>query len=111
MLRLLPAYPRMQLAISLRLSCHSPKCLTDVRPACRQKPHFCELPRMLACAGARVSWRNAPKCGNRKFAMELKLLDKRGVTTSQVHHGPTLLKLNLKLNCHQRDRLRQVETG
>ena len=46
---------------------------------------------MLACAGARVSWRNAPKCGNRKFAMELKLLDKRGVTTSQVHRGPTLL--------------------
>ncbi len=34
--------------------------------------------------GARVAWRNAPKCGNRKFAMELNLLDKRGVKTAEV---------------------------
>ena len=36
-------------------------------------------------AGARVAWRNAPKCANRKFAMELRLLDKRDVVDAQVH--------------------------
>ena len=35
-------------------------------------------------AGARVAWRNAPKCANRKFAMELQLLDKRDVVDAQV---------------------------
>ncbi|KAK9867318.1 hypothetical protein WJX84_004437 [Apatococcus fuscideae] len=33
--------------------------------------------------GARVAWRNAPKCGNRRVAMELNLLDKRGVNTAE----------------------------
>ena len=37
-----------------------------------------------AAAGARVAWRNAPKCSNRKFAMELNLLDCRDCTTPEV---------------------------
>ncbi|KAK9824802.1 hypothetical protein WJX74_009932 [Apatococcus lobatus] len=45
--------------------------------------------------GARVAWRNAPKCGNRKFAMELKLLDKRGVTTPEQMHTACLDMLEL----------------
>ena len=33
--------------------------------------------------GARVAWRNAPKCSNRKYWAQLKLLDKRKVTTNK----------------------------
>ena len=33
--------------------------------------------------GARVAWRNAPKCSNRKYWQQLKLLDRRGVTTNK----------------------------
>lgn len=33
--------------------------------------------------GARVAWRNAPKCSNRKFWGQLKLLDCRDVTTNR----------------------------
>eukprot|EP00898_Chlorokybus_atmophyticus_P001881 jgi/Chlat1/2694/Chrsp180S02868 len=33
--------------------------------------------------GARVAWRNAPKCSNRKFWGELTLLDKRDVTSAE----------------------------
>lgn len=33
--------------------------------------------------GARVAWRNAPKCSNRKYWEQLKLLDCRGVETNE----------------------------
>ena len=33
--------------------------------------------------GARVAWRNAPKCANRKYWQQLKLLDCRDVTTNK----------------------------
>ncbi|GMH32248.1 hypothetical protein BSKO_00082 [Bryopsis sp. KO-2023] len=33
--------------------------------------------------GARVAWRNAPKCSNRKVWNELQLLDRRDVTTNE----------------------------
>ena len=33
--------------------------------------------------GARVAWRNAPKCANRKYWQQLKLLDARDVGTNQ----------------------------
>ena len=33
--------------------------------------------------GARVAWRNAPKCANRKYWGQLKLLDCRNVTTNR----------------------------
>eukprot|EP00898_Chlorokybus_atmophyticus_P007291 jgi/Chlat1/7563/Chrsp63S00556 len=40
--------------------------------------------------GARVAWRNAPKCSNRKFWSELTLLDRRDVTTAQGMHTACL---------------------
>ena len=33
--------------------------------------------------GARVAWRNAPKCSNRKYWQQLKLLDQRKVATNK----------------------------
>ena len=33
--------------------------------------------------GARIAWRNAPKCSNRKYWQQLKLLDARNVSTNQ----------------------------
>jgi nitric oxide synthase oxygenase domain/subunit len=33
--------------------------------------------------GARVAWRNAPKCSNRKYWQQLKLLDARDVSTNK----------------------------
>ena len=33
--------------------------------------------------GARVAWRNAPKCSNRKYWQQLKLLDCRDVNTNE----------------------------
>jgi hypothetical protein len=33
--------------------------------------------------GARVAWRNAPKCSNRKYWQQLKLLDQRTVTSNK----------------------------
>ena len=37
--------------------------------------------------GGRIAWRNAPKCSNRKFAMELQLIDARGAKTAEVRAG------------------------
>ena len=33
--------------------------------------------------GARIAWRNAPKCSNRKYWQQLKLLDARNVSTNK----------------------------
>jgi nitric oxide synthase oxygenase domain/subunit len=33
--------------------------------------------------GARVAWRNAPKCANRKYWQQLKLLDQRKATSNK----------------------------
>ncbi|GAQ90484.1 nitric-oxide synthase [Klebsormidium nitens] len=44
--------------------------------------------------GARVSWRNAPKCSNRKFWDTIQLRDKRHVTTAEACTRPAWRCLN-----------------
>ena len=47
--------------------------------------------------GIRVAWRNAPKCSNRKFWNEIKLLDKRNVKTNTEMFEACLEHLQLAL--------------
>jgi nitric-oxide synthase len=67
--------------------------------------------------GMRVAWRNAPKCVNRKFWNEIRLLDKRHVKTNEemfeaiLEHCETVmsngvteacvpLSISLVFHCH-----------
>ena len=57
--------------------------------------------------GARVAWRNAPKCSNRKYWQQLKLLDQRKVATNKEmfdccikHLSKAVSTLSISNNTH-----------
>eukprot|EP00985_Skeletonema_marinoi_P017024 scaffold9252_cov160-Skeletonema_marinoi.AAC.15 len=49
--------------------------------------------------GARVAWRNAPKCSNRKYWQQLKLLDCRDVDTNEGMYGSCIKHLTKAVAC------------
>jgi len=49
--------------------------------------------------GARVAWRNAPKCSNRKYWQNLKLLDCRDVTSNKGIYDCCLDHLSKAMSC------------
>eukprot|EP00984_Skeletonema_dohrnii_P005886 scaffold2082_cov110-Skeletonema_dohrnii-CCMP3373.AAC.1 len=49
--------------------------------------------------GARVAWRNAPKCSNRKYWQQLKLLDCRNVDTNEGMFGSCIKHLTKAVAC------------
>ena len=49
--------------------------------------------------GARIAWRNAPKCSNRKYWQQLKLLDARNVSTNQGMFKACLNHLSKAVSC------------
>eukprot|EP00984_Skeletonema_dohrnii_P034576 scaffold33595_cov95-Skeletonema_dohrnii-CCMP3373.AAC.1 len=49
--------------------------------------------------GARVAWRNAPKCANRKYWQQLKLLDCRDVDTNEGMYGSCIKHLTKAVAC------------
>ena len=49
--------------------------------------------------GARVAWRNAPKCSNRKYWQQLKLLDCRDVNTNEGIFGSCIKHLTKAVAC------------
>lgn len=49
--------------------------------------------------GSRVAWRNAPKCSNRKYWQQLKLLDARGVTTNKGMFDSCIQHLAKAMSC------------
>lgn len=51
--------------------------------------------------GARVAWRNAPKCSNRKYWEQLKLLDARNVTTNKGMYDACMLHLDTAVSDHK----------
>jgi hypothetical protein len=71
------------------------------------KPNYCAntlftrclilMPRCLL--GARVAWRNAPKCSNRKYWQQLKLLDCRGVDTNRGMFDSCITHLTKAMAC------------
>ena len=49
--------------------------------------------------GARVAWRNAPKCSNRKYWQNLKLIDCRGVTSNKGMYDCCVDHLTKAMSC------------
>lgn len=49
--------------------------------------------------GARVAWRNAPKCSNRKYWQQLKLLDCRDVKSNKDIYGSCMKHLTKAVAC------------
>eukprot|EP00984_Skeletonema_dohrnii_P025776 scaffold14965_cov155-Skeletonema_dohrnii-CCMP3373.AAC.1 len=49
--------------------------------------------------GARVAWRNAPKCSNRKYWQQLKLLDCRDENTNEGMFGSCIKHLTKAVAC------------
>ncbi|KAL7552363.1 hypothetical protein ACHAWF_015597 [Thalassiosira exigua] len=49
--------------------------------------------------GARVAWRNSPKCSNRKYWQQLKLLDCRDVTTNRGMYDSCVRHLEKAMSC------------
>ncbi len=49
--------------------------------------------------GARVAWRNAPKCSNRKYWQNLKLIDCRGVSSNKGMYDCCLDHLTKAMSC------------
>ena len=49
--------------------------------------------------GARVAWRNAPKCSNRKYWQQLKLLDCRDVNSNKGIYGSCMKHLTKAVAC------------
>jgi len=49
--------------------------------------------------GARVAWRNAPKCSNRKYWQQLKLLDCRDVNSNEGIYGSCMKHLSKAVAC------------
>ena len=52
--------------------------------------------------GSRVSWRNAPKCANRKYWGQLKLLDCRDVTTNKGMFDSCMKHLTMAVSIVQK---------
>jgi nitric oxide synthase oxygenase domain/subunit len=49
--------------------------------------------------GARVAWRNAPKCSNRKYWQQLKLLDARDVSSNEGMYSACMAHLAKAMAC------------
>ena len=49
--------------------------------------------------GSRVAWRNSPKCSNRKYWQQLKLLDCRDVTSNQGMFDSCMTHISKAMAC------------